>query len=691
MDIQSAALNAIFVLFPVHIPGWVSPVKPADLAHGGIPKSLYDGQVQGLECLVDPWQELQLLSRTMAVDDRVDLYVNDDPTPVTGKTVAPGEEQQRIRLYVPHGRLRNGVNRLHYKVTRVSGNSSEDSRDLNVLYYLRTPGEPAPQGLDLVIPPDVIKDGVSAARAAQGVAFGFTYSNRRAYDRIRFQLGDESVDWEITDASVPVTKTLFTDAFQQVGDNPYLQVDFRVFDQLGNSNQSSTKEIDVHLGRLNLSAAILREIPSENNDDPNTVDLAKLNGNPLSALIHLIETIWKVGDSIKLVFTAELNGGVVATHEETSPITQVPSQFVWSIPNNKIIARSTLTVVYQLVRNGTVIATSTPARAQVIGEPVVDERPTITSVRKSGGSAILPGDTITDVNVTLEGKASKGQLVQILNMNAAAGPPVQTSQTDGRWTVSVTVAVGSQSFTAKALYGSKLVSTPPWHFNVVRPLIIDTSTMELNGLAVYVSGWNETDDPINNNNATRRPTTGQLPITYKSGNSSIAFVSQEGKVTGRMNGSTYIEVEDANGSAGKYPVTVSNVYQVVFSPTMLTPQQAVVWAREQGQTGDAILLNRFISPMSIRYDKYKVDNLPQYPSMTQMGNDGYVRRGWVSTIRVDNLNRNWITCITEWFRPDGSTQRSIPIIGTLPVNAPANGVPYVTSAKAFAIIPLNYS
>ncbi|KAA0975044.1 Ig-like domain-containing protein [Pseudomonas sp. ANT_H12B] len=367
MDIQSSVLNQLFVLYPVIIQGWVSPLKPADLAQGGIPKSLYDGQPQGLECLVDPWTELQLLSWTMAADDRVDLYVNDDPTPVTGKTVAPGEEQLRIRLYVPHGRLRNGVNRLHYKVIRPGG-SSEDSRDLNVLYYLRSPGEPAPNGLDLVIPPDVVKDGVDAARAAQGVEFGFTYSNRRAYDRIRFQLGDESVEWEITDASVPATKTLFTGTFQQGGDNPNLLLDFVVFDQLGNFSRSSTKQIDVHLGRVNLSAAILREIPSENNDDPSLVDLRKLNGGPLWALIHLIDTIWNEGDEIRLSFTAMVNGSVVATHEETRQITQVPGLFSWDIPNSKVIPDSSVRVGYEQIRGGKVIASSKIAIALVVGE-----------------------------------------------------------------------------------------------------------------------------------------------------------------------------------------------------------------------------------------------------------------------------------------------------------------------------------
>ncbi|MFS2095996.1 hypothetical protein ACCC96_23595 [Pseudomonas sp. Pseusp11] len=419
MDIQSSVLNQLFELFPVIIQGWVSPVKPVGLAHGGIPKAIYDGQSRGLECLVEPWRELQLRSWAMAVDDRVDLYVNDDLTPVDGKTIAPGEEQLRVRLYIPHGRLRNGVNRLHYKVVRPSGNGSEDSRDLNVLYYLRSPGEPAPAGLDLVIPPDVIKDGVSAARAAQGVEFGFTYSNRRAYDRIRFQLGDETIEREITDTSVPVIKKLFTDTFQKVGDNPNTLCDYVVIDQLGNSNRSPTKQIDVHLGRTNLSAAILREIPTENIDDPSTVDRAKLNGNPLSALIHLIDTIWKAGDSIKLVFTAELNGSVVATHEETSAVTQVPSQFVWSIPNSKIIANSAVKVVYQQIRGSTVIATSTPAIAQVIGEGVIKLIPPILA------RAVSPIDLLLYLNgvtVRIEFLAAlTGDKAQLIEINPPAG------------------------------------------------------------------------------------------------------------------------------------------------------------------------------------------------------------------------------------------------------------------------------
>ncbi|XVN16686.1 hypothetical protein QZH47_13570 [Pseudomonas corrugata] len=93
MDIQSSTLDDLFELYPVIIPGWITPVKPAGIADGGIPKSLYDGQPQGLLCLIDPWTELKRQSWTMAAYDRADLFVNDDPTPVAGKTVDPGKSR----------------------------------------------------------------------------------------------------------------------------------------------------------------------------------------------------------------------------------------------------------------------------------------------------------------------------------------------------------------------------------------------------------------------------------------------------------------------------------------------------------------------------------------------------------------------------------------------------------------------
>jgi YVTN family beta-propeller protein len=240
MDIQSSTLTEIFELLPVHVPGWVSPVKPPDLAKGGIPRTLYDGNPRGLQCVIDPWAELQRHNQSLEAYDSVALYVNDDAKSVDGATVQPGDEQKRIALHVPHGYLRHGVNRLHYKVTRISGNVSP-SRDLTVLYHLR-----AQANLDLVIPPDVVTEGVNAERAAAGVTFGCSYTNAESFDLVRLRIGNESFTQEVSDPSTPVTLTLYTADFEKVGDG-VVEADFIVADQLGNSRISATRTLSVSL------------------------------------------------------------------------------------------------------------------------------------------------------------------------------------------------------------------------------------------------------------------------------------------------------------------------------------------------------------------------------------------------------------------------------------------------------------
>lgn len=334
MDIQSSTFNELFVLYPVIIQGLVTPVKPDGVAHGGIPQALYDDQTQGLECLVDPWTELQLVSWTMAADDRVDLYVNDDPNPVTGKTVAPGEEQLRVRLYLAHGRLNQGVNRLHYKVTRVGGNV-ESSRDLLVLYHLRLP-----ESLELVIPPDVLRDGVGPERAAQGVTLGFNYSNRRKYDVIACLIGDTTVRFDVPDAPAAINQTLFTDTFQRAGDNPSAVLEFRVFDQLGNVVKSGEKRLDIHLGRVTLLAPTVQG----------------MNGNQFSPTIPEVRVLVPQGsllpgDMLKVKWTGAT---AVAAGSYTSPPRLVSAGLEIAVPRS-VLAYSLgqqVTVTYFIERDG---------------------------------------------------------------------------------------------------------------------------------------------------------------------------------------------------------------------------------------------------------------------------------------------------------------------------------------------------
>ncbi|MHA3739244.1 hypothetical protein ACXR0M_26730, partial [Pseudomonas sp. Eth.TT006] len=351
MDIQSSVLNQLFTLYPVIIQGWITPVKPDGTADGGIARAIYDDQPNGLECLVDPWSELALSNSTMTVNDRVDLYVNDDPTPAAGKTVMAGEENLRLALYIPHGRLNQGVNRLWYRVTRVGGNT-EDSRDLKVLYNLR-----ASTSLNLVIPPDVLANGVDATRAAQGVLFTFTYNNRRPFDRIQLRVGDFSTTFDVPNAPAPITLTLFSDAFKRAGDNPEAVVDFFVIDQLGNRAVSPEQVLDIHLDRLDLPAPTV-EGQSGNNYTPTLQDVTAVV--PPGSLLP----------TDKITVTWQGAPGSAAAGSFTSPQRLVSAGLRFVVPRSVLAysLRKQVTVTYVIERNG-VIRTSLPLQLNILPLP----------------------------------------------------------------------------------------------------------------------------------------------------------------------------------------------------------------------------------------------------------------------------------------------------------------------------------
>ncbi|SDT58013.1 Ig-like domain-containing protein [Pseudomonas prosekii] len=250
--------NSVFVLYPVMVPGWATPVEPSGIADGGISRDLYAQVPEGLLCLVDPWIEfsstvgsLQVSEAfslsPLAVDDRIDLYLEGRSRPLAGKTIEEKEADQRIRLYLPPGHLREGVNKIWYRVTRPSGNY-QNSRALSVLYHLRGPEAPR-----LEFPADVIASGIDTARADAGVDVRFHYGYMRPYDLIELTGGLAFAERPVVDGETsPVTETYFTDFFQRVGDDPATHFWYWVFDQLGNKAQSEVTNIDVHLQQTTL-------------------------------------------------------------------------------------------------------------------------------------------------------------------------------------------------------------------------------------------------------------------------------------------------------------------------------------------------------------------------------------------------------------------------------------------------------
>ncbi|WP_434563864.1 hypothetical protein [Pseudomonas sp. R1-6] len=352
MDIPASALSHPFELYPVHIPGWVTFLQPPNIAHGGIPKSIYDDRLQGLQCVINPLTDLKSGPWIMAAFDHVDLYVNGIRSTGAGHTVQPGDEAKFIVLYLPHGELRDGVNALHYRVTRLSGNF-DDSISLDVLYHLRAPGEPAPQNMDLVIPPDVISDGVSADRAAQGVKFGFTYGNRRDFDRIEFRIGAVAKPYDVPSAPAPAEYTLFTDTFRDVGDGAFTAVQFKVTDQLGNSNLSSDKYIDVHLDRqLTLAPPSVKEASGASLNPVNAKDTLTIVV-PVNA--ELLPT-----DKLTVTWTGA--PGTPAGGSHTSGESLVSAGLEIPIPNSVVafnLGRS-VTVSYAVIRGSEAPVASPP-------------------------------------------------------------------------------------------------------------------------------------------------------------------------------------------------------------------------------------------------------------------------------------------------------------------------------------------
>jgi hypothetical protein len=267
------------------------------------------------------------------------------------------------------------------------------------------------------------------------VSVSITYKNTQWYDRILVDCNGVLVEHRVLPESVsplpPIPQHFVIliprAVLEQGGDDSDFEFKFRVLDYVTNPSGPPTWSYvvtaDVHLNRLTLPMAVLREIPTENNDDPTIVDLEKMKGGPLWALVHLPDSLWKVGDSIYLLFSAELNGVVIARHEETLPITQVPTHLAWDIPHAKVVRDSSVKVLYQLIRHGVIIGTSATANAQVIGRDTSDLHPP-----KLLQPAVNPIDALAyPQGVTLQVEypdAQAGDHARLIEIDAPAGSPL---------------------------------------------------------------------------------------------------------------------------------------------------------------------------------------------------------------------------------------------------------------------------
>ncbi|MDO9329501.1 MAG: Ig-like domain-containing protein, partial [Pseudomonas sp.] len=263
---------------------------------------------------------------------------------------------------------------------------------------------------------------------------------------------------------------------------------------------------------------------------------------------------------------------------------------------------------------------------------VEDVKPAITRVTDSNGDEIAEGGSTVDTSITLAGKASKGQKVDVLDGTVSKGQPTADPGT-GVWTLLVSgLSAGAHSFTAKALYGSGDVSAPRT-FTVLTAFQLDLTPMVLDGINISIAGtglpWALSGNDPANTAKTRVPTGGHPPYTYQSSHPNIASVDSSGLVRSVGNGIATIHVSDQRETKS-YTVSTSHVITYHYNPTLMSLSTYQAWVNSKG--GSFINYPEIYDHVDALNTKYQITQLGIYArtsnSADSNGNNmGIVDRG----------------------------------------------------------------
>ncbi|MEJ1224193.1 hypothetical protein V9K90_00280 [Pseudomonas sp. CCNWLW56] len=117
------------------------------------------------------------------------------------------------------------------------------------------------------------------------------------------------------------------------------------------------------------------------------------------------------------------------------------------------------------------------------------------------------------------------------------------------------------------------------------PLTVDPSLMILDGLSVRANvNWTQKPNPSDSpgNTQQRTASNGVPPYLYRSRNTRVASVTQQGIVTGEGNGDAVIEITDQDGATVRFSVRVSNVVELLLNDSLQSGYSANEWRVSQG-------------------------------------------------------------------------------------------------------------
>jgi hypothetical protein len=385
------------------IPEGVEPVEGSD-ARVGIPKKIYDDRPEGLKVIIDPWYLIE-------AHDTCRLRLNGESV-VDIKTVLPGEERNRLTLYVQRQLLLDGINTLAYSVQRIS-EITESSEEWTMLYHEIRPGgkdlDPGTEGhseLELGFPIeenggiDIVKQGLGGSLTTLTVHCRYPFC--RPYDTIKIAFGGHAVSYLVSFDEAPpvasitpwnVTVSIDKTQLDKIENRRAVPVKFTVTDLVHNGTDpsaiwSAITYIDVDRLDQRFKAPVFREDPADAADAPEIIDLTKLDGRPLLLMIP-IDPRFKKDDEVRAVFENSPDPdyplrGIVETDEWGDP-----KRLVLEIPNDRLAAGKKVSARYDVYEGPDHKNYSHVAFAQVVGFGKL-QLPDLLEARGTGASQLLP-------------------------------------------------------------------------------------------------------------------------------------------------------------------------------------------------------------------------------------------------------------------------------------------------------------
>lgn len=369
-------------LYPPRIPSATNLETPEHY-HGGIAIDSIEKGV--LKIVVDAWLN-------MALDDKCELYWDDDDNPVDF-TVIDDLSTQKVEFYVPGGFITNGSAKVFYRVTRFPQEPVK-STELLMWVKLTRPadvdddGEPGHSGLSYTLVPDP-SNGVDSEMAKGGIRMYIDhYRYIATYDQIIGKWGDQVVFfYPVTQQQIddPHNNRIFVtfteDVIRKQGSGRDIPVSFRVVDRVG--NLTDPKDPWARLTEVHVDLSISR-LPAPtiwvNNQNVTTIDLKVLGTSDAAARVYFTAPDYQPGDKVVLTWAGTTSAGapvIVGPLEKT--IDSVPGHHDFPIPNGKIaaIANGSAKIDYQLLSANVPARPSNNVVVTVTGEVSQLKPPTV--------------------------------------------------------------------------------------------------------------------------------------------------------------------------------------------------------------------------------------------------------------------------------------------------------------------------